>query len=66
VSIERHLTVKEIKESLSISQSEAYRLANRLRHIRIGRSLRVPISAFEEWYDEAEIVPPTVDEILIR
>jgi len=47
-------TVEEIAELLRISRSSAYELVNRgaLRAVRVGRRLRVPRSAFQEFLGE--------------
>lgn len=45
------LTVKEVAKLLGISRNTAYRLvrSKKLRSIRVGRQIRVPRSALEEY-----------------
>ena len=45
------LTVKEVAKLLGISRNTAYRLikSKKLRSVRVGRQIRVPLSALEEY-----------------
>ena len=45
------LTVKEVAKLLGISRNTAYRLikSKKLRSVRVGRQIRVPRSALEEY-----------------
>lgn len=57
------LTVKEVAKLLGISRNTAYRLirSKRLRSIRVGRQIRVPRSALEDYLNgiEPDKDPPT-------
>lgn len=48
------LTVSELAEALGIGRNAAYRLANsdQLRTIKVGRSIRIPRSALQEFLQE--------------
>lgn len=50
------LTVKEVAALLKISRNTAYRLvrSKRLKSIRVGRQIRVPRSALEDYLNGVE------------
>ena len=66
MSTERHLKVSEIQEIMNCSTNQAYTIAHKIIRVKDGRMIRIPISAWEEWYAEHLIVPPTFDEIRLR
>ena len=50
-SSDNYLTVEEIAEELRVSKMTVYRLIHddELGHVRVGRTYRVPLAAFDEW-----------------
>jgi excisionase family DNA binding protein len=52
---ERPYTVAEIAEALHVSPMSVYRLIHlgEIGHIRVGRSIRVPIAAYEQYLASA-------------
>ena len=50
-------TVREVAKILEIGMNSAYDLihGNIIPHIRLGRKIRIPRKAFEEWLNEAGI-----------
>lgn len=50
----RTYTVAEVMDILGVSRKKAYELCNseRFRIVRIGRSIRVSKSSFDEWLDK--------------
>jgi excisionase family DNA binding protein len=57
--VERHYTYREIAELLSLSERTVRRLIDRceLRHIRVGRAVRVPASALEQYVESVTVRP---------
>lgn len=51
------LTVRQLSEYLSISQTLAYRLlnTNQIRHLRLGKSIRIPREAVQEFLNSATV-----------
>ena len=49
----RTYTVEDIQSILGVTRTTAYRLvnSNQFRIIKIGRSIRIPVKAFEEWLE---------------
>ncbi|WP_432664200.1 helix-turn-helix domain-containing protein [Wukongibacter baidiensis] len=50
-------TVREVAKVLEIGMNSAYDLIheNVIPHIRLGRKIRIPKKAFDEWLNEAGI-----------
>lgn len=51
------LTVRQLSEYLSISQTLAYRLlnTNQIRHLRLGKTIRIPREAVQEFLNSASV-----------
>lgn len=51
------LTVRQLSEYLSISQTLAYRLlnTNQIRHLRLGKAIRIPREAVQEFLNSATV-----------
>lgn len=49
------LTVEEVASALRVSKMSIYRLIHmgQIRHLRVGRSLRVPVDAYDEYIAKA-------------
>ena len=49
----RTYTVEDIQNILGVTRTTAYRLvnSNQFRVIKIGRSIRIPVKAFDEWLE---------------
>jgi len=45
------LTAREAAQRLSLGKSTVYELANagHIPHVRVGRSIRFPVKAIDEW-----------------
>lgn len=51
------LTVEEAADQLAISRSQAYQLIHeqRIPHVRVGNSIRVPRRELEAWLEEETV-----------
>lgn len=58
------LTVPEVAEILRVPVRTAYALVRTMRHIKIGRLVRVPRAALDEWLRERETEPLTAETVL--
>ncbi len=45
----RYLTVEELRRRLSISRSKAYRVAQEIGAVHVGRAVRVSLADLEKW-----------------
>lgn len=52
----RFLTVQEIAKNLRVSKMTVYRLVEtgELDHVRIGRSIRIPVVGLQRYLEEAK------------
>ena len=48
------LSPKQIGEILGIHSNTVYSLVNRLPHVKLGRSYRIPTEAFMKWIKDEE------------
>lgn len=51
---QEYLSVKEIAQILHIHLNTAYELTQKLPHIKIGKTYRVAVKAFEKWIRDQE------------
>ena len=51
---QEHLSVKEIAQILHVHLNTAYEVIHQMPHIKIGKTYRVAVTAFEKWIRDQE------------
>lgn len=66
MTIERHLSIKDLMAALGVSRSRAYEIAHELPHLKIGRSVRVAESVFKRWLEQRTVQPLARQPLMSR
>ena len=66
MTIERHLTIKDIMVALGVGRSRAYEVAHDLPHLKIGRSVRVAESVLKRWLEQRTVQPMARQPLMSR
>jgi len=57
MTIERHLSIKDIVAALGVGRSRAYEVAREMPHVKMGRSVRVSEAELNRWIEQRTVQP---------
>lgn len=66
MTIERHLSIKDIMAALGVGRSRAYAIAHEMPHVKAGSSVRVSEAELNRWIKQHTVQPLAREPLMSR